>query len=671
MFGSGGLNGGGYNEAPKRAFLYTRVSTAQQAEGYSLEAQSKTLKGYCAYKGIEIVGEFCDSGRSGATIQGRPEFVRMLQEVEERALNGDEPVNYIIVFKLSRFGRNAADVLQTLRFIKSCGCELVATEDSIDSSSSMGSLLVTILAGVAEMERENIKVQSLSGRWEKFNSKDGAGWNGGVAPIGYLLKEGELVIDESSREVIEIIFERFVTQNDSIAGITRYLNISGYKKDLSRKTTKTEEFTTGFVKSIIDNPVYCGLLSYGRRKTEKVQPGSEETHIVRQAEFPIQKGKHEGIISEEMWYLAREKRCRNKNKFPQTPYKSDVVYLLRGLLKCPVCGATLYGGNSGAKKDSQEKYRYYACKHRLLVEGGKCTYKRNLTKGKIEGLVEKILFNLIKEPIFIDALKERINLGTSTEKLEEELVVLEKHLLQLTRAKGMLEKESESLPIDAPNYEQKFSEITQRVYKKIDEISLVEKDIDTLKARIRSVHNDVVTAEGIYSILGDFEKLWGKIDDLEKRNLLQLLIESIELWDEMPPNLCEIKSVKLRFPLKYGCPESDTIILDSESSVETVTLLSKIKSSFEDECVDIDVDLSKLEAPKYYPSVSYNKIKSFVWERYGVKVSSLNIAQIKRKMGIIERECYNKCKGENVRQPKCTKEKEGYITEAFYHFGLL
>lgn len=67
----------------KKCYIYTRVSTAAQTEGYSLEAQSERLRKYADYKEMEVVREYCDAGKSGKSITGRPEFQRMLQDVSE------------------------------------------------------------------------------------------------------------------------------------------------------------------------------------------------------------------------------------------------------------------------------------------------------------------------------------------------------------------------------------------------------------------------------------------------------------------------------------------------------------------------------------------------------------------------------------------------------------
>ena len=68
---------------------------------------------------------------------------------------------------------------------------------------------------------------------------------------------------------------------------------------------------------------------------------------------------------------------------------------------------------------------------------------------------------------------------------------------------------------------------------------------------------------------------------------------------------------------------------------------------------------------------TYQEIKDYVLVHYDLKVSQLNIAQVKRKYGIIERENYNKPKSDDSKQPGCTKEKEDAIAEALKHFGMI
>ena len=97
----------------KKCYIYTRVSTAAQTEGYSLEAQTERLRKYAEYKEMEVVREYCDAGRSGMSIKGRPAFMEMMDDI---SCEKDE-ISCVLVFKLSRFGRNAADILKSVQLL--------------------------------------------------------------------------------------------------------------------------------------------------------------------------------------------------------------------------------------------------------------------------------------------------------------------------------------------------------------------------------------------------------------------------------------------------------------------------------------------------------------------------------------------------------------------------
>ena len=151
--------------------------------------------------------------------------MRMLNDSED----GKDGVDFVLVFKLSRLGRNAADVLSSLQLMQDYGVNLICVEDGIDSSKEADKLLISIIAAVAEMERENIRVQTMAGREQK--AREGK-WNGGFAPYGYRMENGELVIAEDEVEIIQMIFDRYIHTNDGINGVANYLNNHGYTKKL-------------------------------------------------------------------------------------------------------------------------------------------------------------------------------------------------------------------------------------------------------------------------------------------------------------------------------------------------------------------------------------------------------------------------------------------------------
>ena len=108
---------------------------------------------------------------------------------------------------------------------------MICVEDGIDSSKDSGKLMISVLSAVAEIERENILVQTMEGRKQK--AREGK-WNGGFAPYGYELVNGELQIAEDEAEVIRLIYDKFIHTNMGIAAIAIWLNQHGYKRKRDR-----------------------------------------------------------------------------------------------------------------------------------------------------------------------------------------------------------------------------------------------------------------------------------------------------------------------------------------------------------------------------------------------------------------------------------------------------
>ena len=239
----------------KKCYIYTRVSTAAQTEGYSLEAQQERLRQYAEYKNLEIAGEYCDAGKSGKSILGRPAFMEMMDDIA----SGKDQISYVLVFKLSRFGRNAADVLKSIQTLLDYDVDLVCVEDSIDSSTQGGRLTLAILSAVAEIERENIRVQFMAGRMQKMME---GGWAGGPVPFGYRNKNGKLTVEPGEAEIVRLIYAKYLEPEMKLATVVRWLNDHGYRR-ISRGSPCP--YNRDFAARVLDNPFYCGKIVYYRR----------------------------------------------------------------------------------------------------------------------------------------------------------------------------------------------------------------------------------------------------------------------------------------------------------------------------------------------------------------------------------------------------------------------
>lgn len=233
------------NKEKIKVYIYTRVSTVMQIDGYSLDAQKAKMRAFAEYNDYEIVREYEDAGKSGRSIEGRIQFRQMIEDIK----NDKDGISYVLVYKLSRFGRNAADVLNTLQIMQDYGVNLICVEDGIDSSKDAGKLIISVLSAVAEIEKDNIRIQTMEGRMQK--AREGK-WNGGFAPYGYSLQDGKLYINETEAEAIRTIFDKYVNSDMGANALARYLANHGVGK-IERQNGKNPLFNAVLLKRILRN----------------------------------------------------------------------------------------------------------------------------------------------------------------------------------------------------------------------------------------------------------------------------------------------------------------------------------------------------------------------------------------------------------------------------------
>ena len=556
----------------KKCYLYLRVSTTMQVEGYSLEAQKERLTKYADFQNMEVVREYCDAGKSGKSIAGRPEFTQMLQDVADDR----DGVDYILVFKLSRFGRNAADVLNSLQYIQDFGVNLICVEDGIDSSKDSGKLTITVLSAVAEIERENILVQTMEGRKQK--AREGK-WNGGVAPFGYNTdsKGDTLIIEPDEAEIVKIIYDKYVNEELGIDMICNYLNQHGYEK---RKTRDFElnYFTRGLIVNILDNPVYTGKIAYGKSKTQKVKGTRDQYQRVKTDDYLLADGRHEAIISESLWEAAQQKRKENSVKWNKT-HSLEHEHILSGVVKCPLCGTGMAGTVRRRKNKKTGEYKddfYYRCLHRKKMdEEHFCNYKFSLNQDELNHQVETIILYIINNDNFGTFVKKKLEQKIDVTLLEEEREQLRQQLRQLAGAKKKLMDMLDKLDVMDKHYDRKYQDMQDRLETLYDKISEIEDMITDTNEKIHNAYSDHFSAKEIYKILEHFDIMYDKMTDLEKKEFIRNFIDSIELYPDRKTDERIIRQINFKFPVYYDGDEGDQIRLLNEKTVETMVLLQR------------------------------------------------------------------------------------------------
>ena len=572
----------------QKCYIYTRVSTSMQVDGYSLDAQKDKLRKYADYQEMFIVGEYSDEGKSGKSVEGRPQFKQMLADVE----SGKDNVDYVLVFKLSRFGRNAADVLSSLQKMQDYGVNLICVEDGIDSSKDAGKLMISVLSAVAEIERENILVQTIEG------------------------------------------------------------------------------FSTSFVKGVLDNPIYCGKLAFGRRKNEKIPGTRNEYHIVKQKDYLLSDGVHEAIISEEMWNQAHRKR-QETGVLQVKTHSLEHEHILSGIIKCPVCGSGMYG-NVNRKKHPDggyyKDYFYYACKHRKLVDGHRCTYKRQWNEDRINAAVEEIIRKFVKNPKFEQEIRKQIGSSIDTSELDKEYDGLKDRLSQTTGAKNRLADQMDHLSVSDKNYDKKYNDMQERLDKLYDEITDIENAMEEVETRLYNIRQDKISEDNVYQFLLFFDKLYDKFTDLEKKTFLKSFLSDVFIYEEEQKDGRILKGLRFKFPIYMNGRNVLGVDWDNESTDETI-----VKLSLKKDTPKIEVTMKPDEESNYTPEekARYPKIKEYVKNKYGVNVHTSYIAQVKRMCGLDMGENYNKSKKKNPEVKQCPQEKVEYIKDALRYFKLI
>ena len=525
------------------------------------------MKAFCDYNEYEIAGEYEDAGKSGKSIEGRVSFNQMMEDIK----SGKDEVSYVLVFKLSRFGRNVADVLATLQVMQDFGVNLICVEDGIDSSKDAGKLMISVLSAVADIERENILVQTMEGRMRK--AREGK-WNGGFAPYGYSLIDGKLEVNEEEAVAIRMIFDQYVNTDLGANGIAKYLENHGIHK-IARQNGKNPLFDAALIRRIIQNPVYSGKISYGRRRTEKVHGTRNEYRQVKKDDYLLVDGLHEALVSEEVWEQAQVKVAAQAKKYEKV--NRDKIHLLSGILKCPVCGAGMYGNKSIKKRKDGSNYKdfyYYGCKHRNMTRGHKCDYKKQVHEEMLDASVAEVISKLVSNPKFSDLIRNKINMEVDTSALDQEIENYKIQLRKLYHNKDTILSDMDSLDYEDKHYQRRKTDLENPLYKTYDKIDDAEELLVSAKAKKRSLLADKITGDNIYKALVFFDKLYAQMNEAEKREFLSQLVDNVQIYEERKENGQWLKSIEFKFKLPI-IEKEFTLSLDNDTQNETVCLLSK------------------------------------------------------------------------------------------------
>ncbi|WP_440897433.1 recombinase family protein [Amphibacillus sp. Q70] len=484
----------------KRVAIYCRVSTEEQAvEGYSISAQLQTLRQYAELYNWEVSKEYVDEGISGKNITGRPAMQRLVNDVEK------DKFQAILVWKISRLSRNMLDTLTLLDKFELHEVKFVSYSENFDTSTPIGRLVVQLMASIAEMERNTLSENVKLGM--KQRALEGE-WNGGVV-FGYDNIDKALVVNQREAKIVKLIFQLYA-DGKGLKAIANHLNKAGFR------TKRNHHFSIHGVAQILDNVIYNGKISW-----MKVEDWDKKRRKGKNSNPIIAQGKHEPIISDQVWNIVQSRRKSKSFKQRQ----SNKPFLLNSLLRCPTCSRGMVPSITTYKRKdgSKVKHRYYVCG--AFQNKGSVACRSNAIKAydAEDIVIEKInSFVSDKERLYNSIQNINSQSIDSLSKFKNELVDIQKDLFEIESLQNKYLEAFEQNTLPTSILQERLIEVTNKKKTLESRKSELNKDLSSEDVK-------VIKPELIEQILNHFLLVYKDASRDMKKYLFQQLIKTISL----------------------------------------------------------------------------------------------------------------------------------------------
>ncbi|PTE95970.1 MULTISPECIES: cassette chromosome recombinase CcrC [Staphylococcaceae] len=514
----------------KKIALYSRVSTSEQSErGYSIHEQEQVLikevlKNFPGYEYLT----YTDSGISGKNIEDRPAMKRLLDDVKANK------IEMVLSWKLNRISRSMRDVFNIIHDFKEHGVGYKSISENIDTSEYSGEILVTMFGLIGSIERQTL----ISNVKMSMNAKarQGEAITGRV--LGYklslnpLTQKNDLVIDEHEANIVKEVFDLYLNHDKGLKAITTILNQKGYR------TINHKPFSVFGVKYILNNPVYKGFVRFNNYQNWSAKRRSGKSG---ENEVILVKGKHEAIISEEMFDQVHEKLVSKSFK-PGRPIGGD--FYLRGLIKCPECGNNMVCRRTyyNTKKSKERTIkRYYICS--LFNRSGSAACHSNSIKAEVvEAVIHKHLNIILSQPEVVGKICEDVIENIKLKQMDPIEAVDD--IDTLKRRKHKIKTQQERL-LELFLDDQMDSTLLSEKQKELN------AQLATIEEKIKTAHNQQVNQPvtmnykvlkvRLIMLMNRFSASLKKADPEAKNQLMKILIDSIEITKDKQVKLIRYK----------------------------------------------------------------------------------------------------------------------------------
>lgn len=463
-------------ERSKHVGIWIRVSTEEQAQGDSPELHERRAQAYAEAKGWEVKAVYRLEAVSGKGVMAHPEAKRMLADIAKGEITG------LIFSKLARLARNTKELLEFADYFREHGADLVSLGESIDTSTPAGRLFYTMIAAMAQWEREEIvaRIQASIPIRAKLGKQ-----LSGSSPYGYAWKNGAFSIDPTEGPVRVLMYELF-REHKRLTTVARMLNERGLRSRHNKAWSKNA------VSRLIRDPTAKGI----RYSNYSTRPGPKRTALKPRADWV--EHEVEPLVPVDLWEACNAVLTSQQER-KQPPTKKP-KHVFAGLTYC-TCGAKMY------VVSNSPKYVCQACRNKIPI--------RDL------------------DEVFHDQLRHFL---VSPEELQRHLQDGDELLAEKVRLITLLEGERKKLAreidklhvlyqqdqIDAAGFGERYRPLRERLEQIDHELPAKQAEVDVL--RISAVSQEEVLSEA-----QQLHVRWPDLQIDEKRTIIETIVEKITI----------------------------------------------------------------------------------------------------------------------------------------------
>ncbi|WP_165571506.1 recombinase family protein [Cytobacillus praedii] len=462
----------------KKVAIYIRVSTEEQVkEGYSISAQKQKLKAFCIAQDWDVAGMYVDEGIS-AKDMNRPDLQKMIKDIES------SKIDCVLVYRLDRLTRSVLDLYKMLEIFEKHDCKFKSATEVYDTTTAMGRMFITIVAALAQWERENTGERISMGLAEK--ARQGK-YPLTFRPFGYDLdlSKGLLSINSKEAKVVRMIVDLYF-KGYGANKICKYLN------ERNIPTRDGNKWNDKPLMQLLKNPLYYGA--------------------IRWLDFVVE-NTHEGIITKEEFDAVQNLIV---NRRTTEPRRVSSEYIFSGKLKCKSCGHPMVGFKSAktyAATGKQHAYKNYRC---LRKKNGECKGYRNISERKLEqAFVDFLGRQDFEEIINQTAASAETMISNESSPNTIDVSVLEKEIEKLEKRK---KKWQYAWSDDAMSYED-FKKRTAEADSEINSLKSQLTEVDLTKEELGFDKSMVIEA------LTSIRRNWSQLEVMEKKSLVNSIID--------------------------------------------------------------------------------------------------------------------------------------------------